>query len=239
VSTARSTNGGGQGRPTDMELMLYVDGELDEARRAEIEAHLAQSESGRRKVAALRIGSGMVREHSLASAKDFDIASAVMAKIDAIAVDLPAENLPAKSPPAKKESAGADVIALRDRRPAAADRSKAANDNSRGIFTLAAIAVAAAAGLMIWGQMGAGPGRSADSAPVTAQEAPAIPAPAEKPVAPPTEAASAESEEEHGVEVAAVDFGAHMGTIFYVPTDAVAGATTTVVWVDDEVAGGQ
>jgi anti-sigma factor RsiW len=222
-----------------MELMLYVDGELDEARRAEIEAHLAQSESGRRKVAALRIGSGMVREHSLASAKDFDIASAVMAKIDAIAVDLPAENLPAKSPPAKKESAGADVIALRDRRPAAADRSKAANDNSRGIFTLAAIAVAAAAGLMIWGQMGAGPGRSADSAPVTAQEAPAIPAPAEKPVAPPTEAASAESEEEHGVEVAAVDFGAHMGTIFYVPTDAVAGATTTVVWVDDEVAGGQ
>ena len=239
MSTARSTNGGGQGRPTDMELMLYVDGELDEARRAEIEAHLAQSESGRRKVAALRIGSGMVREHSLASAKDFDIASAVMAKIDAIAVDLPAENLPAKSPPAKKESAGADVIALRDRRPAAADRSKAANDNSRGIFTLAAIAVAAAAGLMIWGQMGAGPGRSADSAPVTAQEAPAIPAPAEKPVAPPTEAASAESEEEHGVEVAAVDFGAHMGTIFYVPTDAVAGATTTVVWVDDEVAGGQ
>lgn len=239
MSTARSTNGGGQGRPTDMELMLYVDGELDEARRAEIEAHLAQSESGRRKVAALRIGSGMVREHSLASAKDFDIASAVMAKIDAIAVDLPAENPPAKSPPAKKESAGADVIALRDRRPAAADRSKAANDNSRGIFTLAAIAVAAAAGLMIWGQMGASPGRSADSAPVTAQEAPAIPAPAEKPVAPPTEAASAESEEEHGVEVAAVDFGAHMGTIFYVPTDAVAGATTTVVWVDDEVAGGQ
>ena len=239
MSTARSTNGGGQGRPTDMELMLYVDGELDEARRAEIEAHLAQSESGRRKVAALRIGSGMVREHSLASAKDFDIASAVMAKIDAIAVDLPAENLPAKSPPAKKESAGADVIALRDRRPAAADRSKAANDNSRGIFTLAAIAVAAAAGLMIWGQMGASPGRSADSAPVTAQEAPAIPAPAEKPVAPPTEAASADSEEEHGVEVAAVDFGAHMGTIFYVPTDAVAGATTTVVWVDDEVAGGQ
>jgi len=144
VSTARSTNGGGQGRPTDMELMLYVDGELDEARRAEIEAHLAQSESGRRKVAALRIGSGMVREHSLASAKDFDIASAVMAKIDAIAVDLPAKN-----PPAKEESAGADVIALRDRRPAAADRSKAANDNSRGIFTLAAIAVAAAAGLMI------------------------------------------------------------------------------------------
>lgn len=229
---SRSTNGEGQGRPTDMELMLYVDGELDEARRAEIEAHLSQSESGRRKVAALRIGSGMVREHSLASAKDFDITSAVMAKLDAVAVDPP-------SKPAKKESAGADIIALRDRRPGATDRSKAANDNSRSIFTLAAIAVAAAAGLMIWGQMGADPGRSADRAPVPAQEAPVIPAPPEKPVAPPPEAASVETEEEHGVEVAAVDFGAHMGTIFYVPTDAVAGATTTVVWVDDEVAGGK
>jgi hypothetical protein len=55
----------------------------------------------------------------------------------------------------------------------------------------------------------------------------------EKPPAPPVESASAESESEHGVEVAAVDFGAHMGSIFYVPTDAVAGATTTVVWVDE------
>jgi hypothetical protein len=219
-----------------MELMLYIDGELDgeldNARRAEIEAHLEQSESGRRKIAALRIGSGMVREHALASAKDFDIASSVMAKIDAVAVDPPAKS-PAKSP-AKKDSAGAEVIDIGARRPATVDRPKAANDNSRSIFTLAAVAVAAAAALMIWGKMGADPGRSADSAPVTAQEARVIPAPPEeKPPAPPAESASAESESEHGVEVAAVDFGAHMGSIFYVPTDAVAGATTTVVWVDE------
>ncbi|HLM75492.1 MAG TPA: anti-sigma factor [Polyangiaceae bacterium] len=232
MSTSRSTKEGGQGRPTDMELMLYIDGELDgeldDARRAEIEAHLEQSESGWRKMTALRIGSGMVREHALASAKDFDIASSIMAKIDAVAVDPPAKS------PAKKDSAGAEVIDIGARRPTAVDRPKAANDNSRSIFTLAAVAVAAAAALMIWGKMGADPGRSADSAPVTAQEAPVIPAPPEeKPPAPPAESASAESESEHGVEVAAVDFGAHMGSIFYVPTDAVAGATTTVVWVDE------
>ena len=92
---------------------------------------------------------------------------------------------------------------------------------------------------MIWGKMGADPGRSPEAAPVAAQEAPVMPAEPEKPVAPPVEAPSAESDIEHGVEVAAVDFGAHMGTIFYVPTDAVAGATTTVVWVDDEVVGGK
>lgn len=242
MSTSRSTNGGGQGRPTDMELMLYIDGELDgeldDARRAEIEAHIAQSESGRRKISALRIGSGMVREHALAEAKDFDIASAVMAKIDAIEVDTPAKSS-IKTPAQKQESAGAKVIELGARQPAAVDRSKAANDNSRSIFTLAAVAVAAAAALMIWGKMDAGPGRSADSAPVSAQQAPVIPAPPETPPAPPAETASAEGESEHGVEVAAVDFGAHMGTIFYVPTDAVAGAMTTVVWVDDEVVGGK
>jgi hypothetical protein len=40
--------------------------------------------------------------------------------------------------------------------------------------------------------------------------------------------------------VASVDFGAHMGTIFYVPAGAaVSSATTTVVWVDDEGPGGK
>lgn len=232
--TSRSTNAGGPGRPTDMELMLYVDGELDDAQCAEIEAHLKQSESGRRKIAALRIGAGMVQEHALAQAGDFDIASAVMEKI--------AADPPAKAP-AKSE--GAEVIDIGARRPAVpgqVDRSKAANDNSRNIFTLAAIAVAAAAALMIWGKMDADPSRSAANAPLTAQEAPVMPAPPappDPPAAPPSEAVSEESESEHGVEVAAVDFGAHMGTIFYVPTDAAAGATTTVVWVDDEVAGGK
>lgn len=142
MSPSKSIKAGGQGRPTDMELMLYVDGELDDARRAEIEAHLEQSESGRRKTSALRIGSGMVREHALEQAKDFDIASAVMAKIDAVASDTEKSS-------AQQERAGAEVIEIGARRPAAVDRPKAANDNSRSIFTLAAIAVAAAAALMI------------------------------------------------------------------------------------------
>jgi hypothetical protein len=48
-----------------------------------------------------------------------------------------------------------------------------------------------------------------------------------------------EADDEHGVEVAAVDFGARIGSIFYVPTGlAASNATTTVVWLNDEAAGG-
>jgi len=61
------------------------------------------------------------------------------------------------------------------------------------------------------------------------------------PAAPPVEiqpapAAEAEAEEadEVGVEVAAVDFGSKVGTIFYVPTEsATSKHTTTVVWLTD------
>jgi hypothetical protein len=141
------------------------------------------------------------------------------------------------------DSAAKSPIDLNKARLANAARQPAANDNSRSIFTLAALAVAAAAAMMIWGRMGAEPTQSADvSTPSVTKEAPAEPAPAEqpKPPAEPSEPQAAESEPEHGVEVAAVDFGAHMGTIFYVPTGATASSsTTTVVWVDDDVAGGK
>jgi hypothetical protein len=47
-----------------------------------------------------------------------------------------------------------------------------------------------------------------------------------------------EGEIEHGVEVAAVDFGTRTGTIFYVPMDADSSKhTTTVVWLADDVGG--
>lgn len=232
MTTTKSTKAERGPRPTDMELMLYVDGELDEERIADVEAFIEESDGARRKVAALRLASGMVHEHTMAVSKPIDIASAVMAKIEAGAADPPMKN-----------GAGADVIDILDGRAAkverVAPRSKAANDNSRGIFMLAAVAVAAAAGMMIWGRMGAEQSRPTVSAPVMTQEAaPQAPAePAKK--AAEAEPAAQDGDTEHGVEVAAVDFGAHMGTIFYVPTDATAGVTTTVVWVDDDVAGGK
>jgi hypothetical protein len=70
----------------------------------------------------------------------------------------------------------------------------------------------------------------------TPEQIPAPPAPVK--AAEPTP--SPDADDEHGVEVAAVDFGARMGTIFYVPTGAAASnATTTVVWLNDDAAGGE
>ncbi|HVY47556.1 MAG TPA: hypothetical protein VHB21_16820, partial [Minicystis sp.] len=41
----------------------------------------------------------------------------------------------------------------------------------------------------------------------------------------------------HGVEVAAVEFGERMGTIFYVPSgEGAANATTTVGWLAEDPA---
>lgn len=230
MSDINSTKAEGRPRPTDMELMLYVDGELDEERIADVEALLKESEGARRKVTALRYASGMVREHTMAAAPAIDVASSVMAKIEA--------GEASEADPPAKNGAGVDMAPVRLPRSSTKDsRPAAANDNSRSIFTLAAIAVAAAAGMMIWGRMGEAPVRPTASVPVMTQEA--APEAQVRAPAPPAEPSTSEGDDEHGVEVAAVDFGAHMGSIFYVPTDATAGATTTVVWVDDDVAGGK
>ena len=49
--------------------------------------------------------------------------------------------------------------------------------------------------------------------------------------APETTAAAGAEEEDDGVEIAAVDFGTHRGSVFYVG-DASAGRTA-VVWIND------
>jgi hypothetical protein len=126
-----------------------------------------------------------------------------------------------------------------------------ANDNTRRIFGLAAAAVAAAAALMIWGRMEPGPGgeRSPVIAAQTAQTAPNAEVPAPSVEAPRSvdaqmaEPPRPEGDMEMGVEVAAVDFGAGSGSIFYVPRDSAglgaATAMTTVVWLADDVGGGR
>jgi hypothetical protein len=90
---------------------------------------------------------------------------------------------------------------------------------------------------MIWGRAGLQPEVASNPSPAqTTAARPLI-------VTPPAPAKAVDSapdaDDEHGVEVAAVDFGARMGSIFYVPTgSAASNATTTVVWLNDEAAGG-
>lgn len=124
-----STKTGKVPRPTDLDLMLYADGELEGERLAAVEAYLAQDEAARSKLLAMGMVSNVVREqaHGGASKAD-DIADLVMA---AIAAE------PKKAdPPTEKQAAPA--------------RRKPANDNGRGLWAIAAFAAAAAAALLLW-----------------------------------------------------------------------------------------
>lgn len=217
--------------PTDLELMLYLDGELEEPRATEIARFLGDApeeaeESGdpgepaelvgaRAKLVAMDAVGEVVRRRAEAVGQDFSVADAVMAHV------------------AELDRAGAASApkALPIKKPAAND-----NAVSRRIFALAAVAVAAAAAMMVWSRAEA-PGPVAER-PVAPIEAPVAPIEAPE-LANPAEG-DEPSEEDMGVVVAAVDFGAHSGSIFYVPGGpSLPGETTTVVWVADEVPGGE
>jgi anti-sigma factor RsiW len=185
--------------PTDLDLMRYADDELEGDELAAMEAHLARDEAARRKVAALRLGSTLVAEEARAGAAAADgIADRVMGAIAAEAKPAAARAVPVMPPPA--------------------------NDNTRRLTVLAALAVAAAAGLLLWARGPSAP--RGTGLPVVAVTTPA----------PGSEAADGEADVEHGVEVAAVDFGAGTGAVFYVPAEAA--TTTTVVWLSDDASGG-
>jgi hypothetical protein len=220
------------GIPSDLELMLYADGELEGERVAAVEAFLAREAGPRHKLSSLGLVSGLVRERALASASPADgIADALMAQIAAETGTngvVHATSAPLREIAAPRQLAPVATVASRAAKPA--------NDNSRGIFVLAAAAIAAAAALVMWGRAGLQP-EVASNLPTAQTEARPVvvtpPAPV-KVIEP-----AAEADDEHGVEVAAVDFGARMGSIFYVPTgSAASNATTTVVWLNDEAAGG-
>jgi anti-sigma factor RsiW len=72
-------------RPTDQELMLYVDGELDARRAAEIDAQLAADPRARAVVSALRRAADLLSSDALDRAEDAgadSIAGGVMAAIE-------------------------------------------------------------------------------------------------------------------------------------------------------------
>jgi hypothetical protein len=212
--------------PTDMELMLYVDGELDEARHQQVEAYLLLDLGSRAKVAGLDLSADVVRESAQSFRLADGIADAVMAKIEA---------------GHEGGASGRHGAAVRPVTASVLPKVRAlgkqpANDNSRGIFALAALAVAAAAAMMIWGRVEAEPPSATLTAPKPAEAA----APPPSSEVAPTAVQGAEGEAGPGVEVAAVDFGARMGTVFYVPQGSAASSpTTTVVWLADNGPGGE
>lgn len=219
---------------SDLDLMLYLDGELDDERYEQVRRTLTRNKILRSKLSALEVSSSIVRERALDAAANIDFADAVMAKIMANKTDVSLDERDAAPVVHEaRERATNDTPPVRLEK--LAPRAKPSNDNARGIFALAAVAVAAAASLMIWGRLAPSPssGPTEPVAMVTTPEvAPAAP-PMELQPAPAAEAEVME-DQEMGVEVAAVDFGSKVGTIFYVPTEAATSKhTTTVVWLTD------
>lgn len=224
--------------PSDLELMLFFDGELDEPRRAEVERHLAHADgaAARGKLGGLEALSLVVRENAGIASKDFSIADAVMAALPS-----------SSSSDAGGTTQVAGLAGVVERGAVGANaasgppRREPANDNSKRILRLAVAAVAAAAGLMIWSRgevpradSGAQAIALRSSAPVVAQ------APSVDTAAPAPDDGEAEGEAEVGVVVAAVDFGSQHGSVFYVPGGpSVAASTTTVVWIAENGVGGE
>jgi hypothetical protein len=230
VSTERTTTKPVGPRPTDEELMLFADGELEGARRDEVADHVAADPIARRKVAALRFAGDLVCETALEGASPADgIADAVMAQIARDAEATPDAKAEARSfgSEASSSSKIAKIGEVTSLEAARVRRAEAGR--SRRIFALAAVAAAAAAAMLLWG-------RTTPEHPVATRVAPEVPTESAAPL--PSETAKpAPAAEQGGAEVAAVDFGARTGSIFYVPSDA-ASKMTAVVWIDDDTAGG-
>jgi anti-sigma factor RsiW len=197
--------------PTDLELMLYADGELDPERREAVALYLAESRAAQRKLAAMGLVSTVVREQAAASASKADgIADLVMAAIEAERAH-DAASAPARPP---------KVVPLRPRL----------------VFAFAAVVVAAAAAIALWIGAPPQPERMARLDGVRGTASTSSGATHAASSAP--DAARGEGDSEHGVVVSAVDFGARLGAIFYVPTDSATSTTTTVVWLADDPAEG-
>lgn len=220
--------------PTDLELMLWADGELGEGRAREVEAYVLRDASSRAKIVGLDVVGAAIRERTPSALAD-GIADAVMARVERGGANGIGRDGAAKKGANGVELGSGQASATRRLAPGAAPQQPANDNNARRIFALAAIAAVAAAGLMIWGRLDAEPHRAQIQVPPSAEVAPA---PSPRPA--PQASAAPSDEREPGVEVAAVNFGARMGTIFYIPTGSSENSpTTTVVWLSDEGTGGE
>jgi anti-sigma factor RsiW len=217
-------------RPSDEELMQLLDGELDEARCREVASWLGAEAELAAKLETMALVGELVRENVERDERADAVADAVMAKL----VEEPT------GPQA------AEVVSLGSRRLRHYAKAEPANQNARSIYWLAGIAAAVAAGLFFWSRAGldqmdlaTGPSER----PASTASAVAL-APSDSSLEPkwvttgPPVADEADEEPGHAVEVAAVDFGSHTGSVFYVSAGHSGAATTTaVVWVTDSGSG--
>lgn len=243
--------------PTDLELMMFADGELAEPRSSEVARFLASAEGadGGLKLLGMSIVGDLARDHAdrLATIHGADdIAARVLARIeedpsaedsdgrasadhevfvDGVRVVRRASEGAARPAPRRSEGPGLPgEKRLEERSPAPA------NDNHRFIYGLAAVAAAAAVALGFWGRSAPPDSRVAGREPIVHEVPSELPVPAsgevavKRPVTSATAPAEA-AEDEPSVKVASVNFGTNTGTIYYVPKDTP--GTTTVVWLAD------
>ena len=203
----------------DLELMRFLDGELDEAEASDFADRLQDDEVAQAKLAGLELVGELLIESVQADERADSIVSAVMAKLDE----------EQKEQEQEQDQPNADVVPIA---PQPNLRPKPANDNSKSILALVAAAAAVAAGLFFWGRTNPATGvaQAPYEPPAVAAEMPTSVKPA------PEESASLAAVEEEmdqvGMEIAAVDFGSQQGSVFYVGGSNDANATT-VVWVTE------
>ena len=215
-----------QGTPTDLELMLFHDGELEEPRRSEVASWLEQSTVGRGKLAGLGLGGQLVHESAMARAAAFDITDAVMRQVGGPQPQ-PAKVIELRPKQEEKAQRGLEDAA----RQGGAERQ----DGGRLLLPLTLVAAAAAVALFVWGKSGTDDTPVARTQP-TEQAEPVQPLPSTKSSAlstAPLFAQAPDQDAEPSVQVASVDFGSRTGAVYYVD-GASKGATTTVVWVTEE-----
>ena len=212
--------------PNDLELMLFFDGELSEARALEVEEFVAADPSLEGKLEALKLGARLSRDVlQVPPLGDEDLLESILARVDAETSGPTLRLVPAPSevePPSRQ--APLPLV-----RPGESSRQR----RWRRVSTGAIGALAVAASVVFWSRTRTEPFHPlADSSPAPALGPASELASAAAPAAPSAE----EAPDSGGVEVAAVDFGAHAGSVFYVPGEA-GEKPTAVVWLSDEGAG--
>jgi hypothetical protein len=226
--------------PTPLELMAFHDGELDEARAREVRAWLAADREGAALLGGLRDLGRHVRTAAPRPAPPADLTDRIFAAIDAEAPSSPSEArlVPNHKPSGATPRDGLALVVPLRRQAAGAGRPPPAPSSSpappapasapaahaqprpspttrRALrwvsLSATGMSLAAAAAFVLWWVPGGGHGRLPGSAQPTAAIVPVGDA--------------------FGTDVDTVDFGARMGSIFFVSNDSQA---TPVLWIDDD-----
>lgn len=224
--------------PTDLELMQLADGELDEPRRAEIEAYWEAHPESAARARALGASLGVV---GLAVRRSAEERSATVDLADDVLAAIAREEAGAVAEQPKGDAAAphGKVVPLRPRTVPARrdDARKREQDASRNLMALVAIGIAAAAGITIWGRTGDPTSGGLASGQVESARAAQLPTeqtvrPIEVVASNPTQ--SPDVDDEPGVSLGALEFGAgHSGNVFQILGDGDNGATT-ILWTRED-----